>query len=923
MGSADTLTPDIVQDSAQARTDDILTLQQRQKLFRDGLRKRQEGRGLRLKDFILGKDTYLSGVDKNPREKRAQDIDLMCRYFNSDQYSRYDAQGNISDMREAGDFAAIVNVLNGHVEQAFIQIFKTRPQYQIQPDDPDDPTRTQVARMCEALGVKDFNRLMDGPPLQDEIYNTLFAGESYREIFWAPNPRSPKKAKRLKYKQKNIELPATQTCQACNAVIPMAKGGEPAKACPKCGATYLKTNAGGSAPQSVPDGVEEISLGENRLHIPHPLSMQRDLSALTPSDSTFLVERSVLDAHVAAWNYQSEITAEGRLSPEMSIRLDLERSSTQTDMVAGSARGGITGPGRPAFGGGDGVSTHGRKIEQKRHRWKPAEYGWFWIDQDEVLPNGDVIKAGQFLGDYYQSGMKVIIAGETILDIDADNRPPILVQYGKLAGTSSGAGLHKLIPLQDFINDDFSLGQAVKNTVGHPITAIDGSMTYELPGAGQILKINKLPGQSLQDVLHQFPGQTMSDDGTQEKINAAMQFIAKTNTVGSSPGGAPDMRAAAGTAHGIVAMQEQAASGQSGPVDQRIYADKETIIQCLENIQEHCTEQESPEQHRELVKRWGKVTVDAFFECNIRQEMNVIVSAGSDMPKSMAMTQANQVAFGQLAEGAMQAIAQAPAQIQQQVTEWLDSVADSMGIASRLGPGRTDRIQAEDRLNKLYAIEERILAKQPQLAGNPETLAALMHKGLEQICKPLIAKQPGGPMADGPRVFMQDHEAFKDVYKDQLFSQRAESWSQAHKLCVMQLWMDHLEAQIAVQIEQAQLQALVQQEMMPEQPQDPNAANPQEEHQRALEAEELKRKGDEEQKQRDHGREQEGAEADHARAREVAEDEHRRNQEAADAEAQRQALLNAHKGDVQMAVDDNKSENEAENAERFSAFEGM
>jgi hypothetical protein len=219
----------------------------------------------------------------------------------------------------------------------------------------------------------------------------------------------------------------------------------------------------------------------------------------------------------------------------------------------------------------------------------------------------------------------------------------------------------------------------------------------------------------------------------------------------------------------------------TGPIHQIIHADKEFMFQILDNIQEYCTEEKSPEQFRGLVKRFGPDITKYFFQCNFRQTVNINVAANSDTPRSLALTQAKAMAFGQIA--AAFARTEVP-----WVEDMLASLADTLGIPFDIGPGRSDRREASYRLNKLAAIEERIKEKNAMMLADTAKAALLMFAALSEFCEPLM--QPDDPSA----MFLQDHQAFMDVYKDALFSEEAKSWSDARRQVVVQMWMMHFQA---------------------------------------------------------------------------------------------------------------------------------
>ncbi len=865
-------------------SESILTEEQRRVRFRQMLASRQSDQGKRLKEFLLAKRRHLRSRDEIPRRKRAEDTDLMCRYFNGDQYGYYDVAGVYNDDRQEGDFAYALAVLAGHVDQAFIQMLKVRPVYELEPDDTGDDTIGLVARMCDSIGPKELTRLV-AQIAHSELYNLLLHGESVRIIGWEPDKVSPKKVRRPKI---------TAMCMDCGK---QATAND--QECPECGSQQLAFNA---------DGYDEVILGQNTLHIPHMLSVQRDMSAVEPDESTFVIEYSYMDKHVAEWKFQSQIESSNLPLPiEMQLRFDLERSSTQIDAIIGSAR--LAPPGREGgFGVGSAGSSAALMTKQpvETHYWDVEEYGAFMCTVDEALPKKlrdgrDRIPAGVLLGDFFPDGVKLLFVGDSVMMLEPymKRRKMKTIRYGRIAGTNSGAGLKKLMPLQDAENDNFNLSQKIKHTVGHPFTVINGHYIDQLPGAGNILKISKPGLDDISKVARQWPGQTMQNDGASQVIEGAMQFIGGTNTVGGTGSvGAPDMRAA-GTATGIAAMQEQAAARQSGPVDQRIEADKENIFQILENIQEFSTD----EQLAELAKQWGPDVVEAFKNCNIRQQININIKPNTEMPRSMALNQANYIAFGQALGQILPVMDKFP-----WLMEFLGDMATSMGFPFKVGEGRNDRREAQFRLNIVTKIEEQVMGSgqitmppDPSIPADPNMpppqpvtipieqaqpfqIAAAIHAALAQQCAPLIAADDNntelGQMPDDigiPRIFLQNHKEFLDVYKDWLFGEQAKSASEAKMLVVIQLWLDHFKAQMSQQAIMAQLEGQMNAAINPQPPPPPDNTPTKEDEDAAADA----------QTERD----RQSKEEDHLRNEEAKDNEHGRKVELQDQKAQQQAEL--------------------------------
>jgi hypothetical protein len=95
---SDQILPDISEGTARV-TDEILSVAERGKRYRAKLIEHSKGKRLRLKQLLLGKRRYFRSLDVIPRRKRAEDTDIMCRYFNGDQYGSYDEMGIYQDNR--------------------------------------------------------------------------------------------------------------------------------------------------------------------------------------------------------------------------------------------------------------------------------------------------------------------------------------------------------------------------------------------------------------------------------------------------------------------------------------------------------------------------------------------------------------------------------------------------------------------------------------------------------------------------------------------------------------------------------------------------------------------------------------------------------------------------------------------------------
>jgi len=776
----DIITTDPTLDATRNVDDEnIETSEARARKWRENLIEQQKGQGARLRDVLKRLRDYYRGLDREARLKHATDTDLMIRYLNGDQYGEHDAQGNWQAYTlQDGDFAYTIPVLVGHVEQAFSQLLKTKVEFEIEAKQSGDPNRRSLARMCEQLSNEEVERLFDEDTRQDDILNTLVSGESPRYLYWGA---SEKKAKRLLFKSEVVKIPGRRECKNCQAIV-----SQEATSC-GCGASYIEDIPPTETMKSTPAGEVVVQLGHNKLHIPPPLGVQYNLSARF-EQSTFVIERDVLLKKVAEWVYKTNIVT-GSLSEEMRIRREQERMSVQTDATVGSSRSET------------GYSMQVEPVERARHFLDVVEYGHIYLDQEETLPNGKKLEAGKLLGEHFPEGMYFNFVGDTLVEVEPvkKRRKWSLVRYGKKAGTHRGTGMQIGIPMQDVIDDSFNLTYATGMTVGHPLTIVNRKFAPELPDANNMLFVNNSE-VDVNKVATRISGGAVSSvvDSTAERVEGALQFILGTQSVIGTVG-APDARQAMGTATAVTATVENAALRMTGPIGQRVAAEKELRFQILENIKEHS----APEQIKELERRFGPDTVASFRKCGFRLDLTIKVVPNTDRPRSMALTQSTLMALGQMAP----ALANVP-----WGGELLSIMGDVAGIPLDIGPGRVDRREAEYRLNKLSAIVERIQAKDSAYLANSEQAAVEIYNMLARFCGPLIQTESPASM------FMQDHQSFMDVYKDALLGEEAKMWPDAQKLVVIQLWMDHFNEQMTGEAKKAEMAKEVQDKITPPPP---------------------------------------------------------------------------------------------------------
>lgn len=847
----------------------------RRERFLEQLQRRQQGHDRPLGELLLERCKRYRSLDREGRSRHLREIDQMFRYFDGDMYGKYAADGQyVPEQIEDGDFAYCIPMLAAHVEQALSQLLKTQPEYEFNANDKFDTTMRALALMCEQLSVPELDRLFTWDMRQTEELNRLLAGESYRYLWWGPDPEHPKTVKRPKYRKETIEIPGRRECQACKSAVP--DGAESCQAevpgadgqTTTCGATFILDIPPSQTEAQVPDGEIDIKLGENHLYIPHPMSIQRDLSSQELKDSPFIIEKDSLYRHVAEWLYQTIIsdTAE-QLSEETRARRDLERSGVQMDGITGSARS------QTQIG-----DAQIKPVERYRHWLEVTEYGDILVTKEnEVLPDGTPVNPG-LLGQQFPKGLFILTIGDQVLDVQPaiKNRKWSVVRYGLRPGAAGGRGLKALVPLNDIVNDDFNLDCVIKNTIGHPYTAVVRNYVKTLPEVGQMLFVDLPPNGDIESVIKQFPAQVSAGvlGAHSESILQAAQFVAGTFTPSGAQGaGAPDVKAMS-TATGVRAITEQSSARMVGPIGSRVAGDFELLYQILENIRDYST----PEQRKDYVRRFGSDVARLFFSCNFRKTVTPSAKAGTDTPRSMALTMADISAFAQVAEQ----LGQYP-----NAKPILNRVGEMLGLDVGIDEGAGDRREAEYRLNKLRAIEE-IIKEQNQ--NYLQGLAGTTQQMITELAKVCV---PDGDMEHFIDPLRQDHKTFRDVYEGWLTGEESRSASDALKTAVLTLWNLHLRAEVKKALVMAEVQKQVAAQMQPAQP-GPQADQAAQDK-RALVS----------------------AAIEHQANEEAQDNQFRREQAGKDADLKRDLVKQAHHASTQMAVDAHKAQQER----KYSAFD--
>lgn len=780
---------------------------------REGGEHKQES----LIDFLRDKLDELRRRNIESHKTHLRNIDQTCKYLAGEQYGRWDDQGNYEPYQPLpNEVAYCLPDIIGHFLQALMMLLKINLAYQCNARDQSNPAHIALADMCEKLGMEDYNRLMDEGARVDEAVNALTAGENYRCLLWGIH-NNPKMVDKAKYEEAGFATPASTVCGACDMPNP-----EDAVQCAECGSDFLKKVAPMQQKKQVFAGVEQVPVGQNILHIPHMTAVKSDASAKEMRDATYVIETDYLpNKDVAQWLYQCLIEEGDGQSEAVRLQREQQGASIQLGQQVGVWRDRAdreTGDGQP-----------GVAIERNTVWMEVSEYGYKTFPEDQQLPNGDVLPKDTLMGERYPNGFKFCLVGKTCVNGDIGNKKQTWFRllYGVRPGSSRGMGIQIYIPIQDLTNNAINLDITILMS-SVPFRAMVKSYVDKLPQAGEGLYLNKIPPGGIEAVVKQFPAQTPSGavGAMREEIQQAGQFILGTQSVVGRVGD-PSQKAL-GTAHGVAAVVEQQNGRFVTPTTQRVGCDKEFLNAIICNIQTAARRGNDPEANdpsgkallKELQRRFGPDTVEDFLAANFGHVLYWDVVNGTDKPRSDALTSAVMTEFGSLASEMMERLPNTP-----WVSEFLTTLGDLAGIPFKMIPGGSDRQEATRRLRKLAAIEAEVQKKNPTALQNEIDTAEKMFEVLQEFIGPMSveaameqARKHGddsGVNGAIPFLYMQDHQTFMDVYKDEYFSEDAQMFSPARKACIAMMFGTHVEALVAAENLKAEFTGGLQKKLAP------------------------------------------------------------------------------------------------------------
>ena len=856
----------------------------KEKRYKQAVIQRQSQRQVALTDFLVNLVKALRDQDSEARTEQQRMIGTFFQYYDGREYGEFNDAGEWQvDEQDDTDIAYSLPLTPAHTDSAKTLLLKTEIEYEYSARNRTSALDQDLAKMCEELAEEDMRRILTDDLRIDECLYLLLAGKSFRHHYWARNNLEPQTAEVPVYSTHEAEAEEHRLCGNADCGAPLGKTDA---ICPKCLSEDVITVSGGKTIKTEAE-TKTVTLAENQLYVPNPLQIQQDLSKKNIFQS-FLIERDALPRSEAEFTY-AQVLPDNKLglSGGTQIMRELERSNVRKNQSTIDDGNAII---KGLF------SDNGDLVERERVWLLPWQYanfciteqnwhisdadGLFWCDDAEVPPDSKPVRPGTMLGDLFPSGMFLCVIDGTVVEISGEHvsDPWVKLTFGKRPANADGAGLQRLMPIADLANDATNLEMRVLMDDADPKTFVNGKHITHMSKVSEFTIVDVPEGNQLSDTAYRLPGAAPSPalGAMNERTQAFAQFL--VGTFSATGAGAPDVKAL-NTATGVVQMAEQAAGRFTEAIKAMKSADIESRYKVLNNIRKHSIQP----QKRDLMKRFGADVVKRFLSCNLRQAIDITPKRGTDMPQSQAIKIAQLQAYGE----AVSKIGRNP-----QATSLVESFAEMIDLPITVGIGLSDKEEANRRISVLSEMMDAI----PDEAATDERFVqeAAM-KAVESVIQSSESEPPVMPEigADGQpippevssTIMLQDHLAFMDAYKDWLQTEGARGTSPILKAAISMMWKLHWDREKEKQLElvrietrkameaqrmQAQLQMEMQAAMQPPQPSPEEMAAMQAQQQQAEQEEidrqiamgVLERTADDEQKQQDFRREQEGKDAD-------------------------------------------------------------
>lgn len=576
----------------------------------------------------------------------------------------------------------------------------------------DDPANKGAARYSTSVLALYQRKQLTEDFKQRESKHAFLCGNYFRYTYYSPHSRSG--LMRVPDVEDKTIKPGKDysECSSCDMTWDEGDENTPdaGESCPECQEGTVEKKEFPSFQASVKSGYKKQHItGDVYTELVDPMEIKVHLRARTVETTPYLRRKRLVYNQLLKFEfpYAEFGSSGGVISPISYYTIELETS----------------------VGNRGGRLNSLSSMDYQNPVHEMVEFDQLWLDnsmyfnlklkEDYQKADGTILKAGTKLIDEYPDGWYLAKANNTLLDMRNEDKNEYWTHgnYDILTDSFYGDGLEDMMQHQQFINEMQSL--LVENTIYNASPKIIFNphlIEHELlsgrPKEMTPMSPNARRDDEPQKAVLQLEGMPLSTEAHVAMENAKMDMNEMAGSSAALSGGS-----AAGvpsTATGLAIMRDMAIALLGTALALKSLVEIEWSYQVLEHLQNHFV----PERYAGLLGSYSVEEAQAFADCDIRNELEIIAEPGSWMPRTDLEVRNDFLTY--LTAGGIPlgfANPQVPDAVREQASEIFRMPFDM----DKLMPAR--RI-AQIRLDQILDIAE-YLVKKKRLDPNDISLAAV------------------------------------------------------------------------------------------------------------------------------------------------------------------------------------------------------
>lgn len=574
------------------------------------------------KDFaVFLKDLWRKCEKLNELEwlRIKQNMVKARKYFDGKQYGRVNDSLEWQDFeKRPGEVNYVSNVYHAHIQTALMELSRGDTALTFNHVAKDSRRGQLIAKIADQRYATHKTRLMSALKKQNENLSLLLNGIAARYTFveWKEEDKDAPDAELRDLAMGLLNIQSVIVCSVCSK-----PKRENDVMCTNCGSNDFEDLTDPEVMGTPIPDLKPEKKAFNRYVNPDPIGLTFDIHASDFKDSAYIIWKQVVVSDLLRTQYPSFKITEGIDSNELKYQYE---QMTNVPNVQ-----------RMDFFMGE---KNTKEIAEFCQGWfDPHLYGNISFKEDIKLLSGEVIPKGTKLKRVFPDGLYIARNGENILDVwnESKNDKWTLAPYVTRMGTLVGSGTTVALDSQDIINDltNLKMASIMQDAFSKEFVNAQYIEPENIPNdPTERAVVTNLPdgARIVGNAIDRLPPSPLSPDAYNMDSIVQGTMQAQLGTFSSSASGMPDLKAAQQTYGGMQLMRDITV-GRFYPMlaVKADTLDKEQAMQFLINDQKHM----STEQWNQVKGDYGEEAVQAFLNCNLREELVINVTPESFMPE--------------------------------------------------------------------------------------------------------------------------------------------------------------------------------------------------------------------------------------------------------------------------------------------------